>query len=88
VVGKLSLSVGPAAVDVLKKLALSRSDALKIFFGGLVQGYFFAWLGELTSTCPGEAGKCSLELQHRDTDAFATSQVTFLLKVISPQLSR
>jgi hypothetical protein len=29
----------------LRKLQLSRGDALKIALGGLVQGYFFAWIG-------------------------------------------
>ncbi|KAJ9114145.1 hypothetical protein QFC20_001661 [Naganishia adeliensis] len=45
VAGKLSLNVGPGAVDVLRRLALSRGDALKIFFSGVIQGYFLAWLG-------------------------------------------
>ncbi|KAJ9098206.1 hypothetical protein QFC21_004535 [Naganishia friedmannii] len=42
---QLSLRVGPQTFDVLRKLQLSRNDALKIALGGLVQGYFFAWIG-------------------------------------------
>ncbi|KAJ9118856.1 hypothetical protein QFC24_006055 [Naganishia onofrii] len=41
----LHVAVGPQTLDILRKLQLSRGDALKIALGGLVQGYFFAWVG-------------------------------------------
>ncbi|KAI5452958.1 hypothetical protein NCC49_006492 [Naganishia albida] len=45
VAGKLSWRIRPELAEALGKLALSRGDALKIFLGGMVQGYFFAWIG-------------------------------------------